>query len=131
MHALDHKVNRRLELWVIFENSEAFLRPEDLSARDIPAEAARVAQLLRLGEVGFMSSTQGILRALAFRDVVISLQCPDGMPVVVALERPPTFDGDLRPVARRVQELALPAPDALQRLHDLLKRNGKDRLQKR
>src|SRR3984893_15702034 len=41
---------------VRFKDAKAFLRPVNLPAGNIPAEAARVAQFLRLGQVNFTSA---------------------------------------------------------------------------
>src|SRR5262249_21651514 len=50
VHTIEHHLQRRLGRRIVFEDAKAFLGPEDLSARDVPAEAARVTQLLRLGQ---------------------------------------------------------------------------------
>jgi len=95
----------------------------------VPANAAGVTQLLRLGQVGFLGSTQRILGVFAVRDVVVGLERPERIPAVGSLERPSTCDDDLCPVVLRVQELALPAPGAEQRFRDLFERRGEDGLQ--
>jgi hypothetical protein len=95
----------------------------------VPANAAGVTLLLRLGQIGFLGSTQRILGAFAIRDVVVGLERRGRIPAVGSLERPPACDDDLCPVALRVQELPLPAPGAEQRFRDLIERRGEDGLQ--
>src|SRR6202011_3432247 len=107
MHPLENQRDRRLDRFVISENSEALFRPEYLSTCSVPAEAAGLAQLLRLGQAGFLGSTQCIFGASAVRDVVVGLERRERMPAVGSLQRPPACEDDLCPVALGVHEFAL------------------------
>src|SRR5580700_2308851 len=49
--------------WIVFENAKRFLRPEDLSAGNIPSETARMANSLRFRQISF-AALQGLFRAL-------------------------------------------------------------------
>src|SRR5260370_35619815 len=88
MHSLENQRDRRLDCFIISKNSAALLRPEDLSTWTVPANPACVTQLLRLGPVGFLGSTQRILGAFAVRDVVVGLDRSERIPAVGSLERP-------------------------------------------
>src|SRR5262249_26340653 len=50
------------------ENAESLFRPEDLSGRDVPAEAAGAAQPLRFGQEGLAALQRGLC-LLAIFDV--------------------------------------------------------------
>ncbi len=61
MYSSEKQFDRGAAGRVEFKNPKAFLRPEDLSARDVPAEASGVAELLCLRQVGFLNPAQRIL----------------------------------------------------------------------
>src|SRR5260221_11430284 len=50
MTPLENKCHTRFRRWVVLEDSKCFLRPEDLSGRNPPAEAASVADALRFSQ---------------------------------------------------------------------------------
>src|SRR5258705_8686606 len=68
MNSRENKIHRRLRYWTALKNSKGLVGPKDLAARDLPAEAARVAQFLGFGQIRF-ASTDGFLRDLAVRDI--------------------------------------------------------------
>src|SRR4029453_6437059 len=68
MNSRENKIDRRLRFWTALKNSEGLVGPEDLAARHLPAEAARVAQLLGFSKIRF-ASADSFLRNLAVRDI--------------------------------------------------------------
>ena len=50
MHATEHQVESDIRCGLVPEDAECLFRPEDLSGRDVPAEAAGAAKPLRFGE---------------------------------------------------------------------------------
>ena len=69
VNALKDYVDRRFDRAVDFQNPIGFVRPEHLAARHLPAEAARDAQPLSLGQIGF-APPQRAFGALLILDVV-------------------------------------------------------------
>jgi hypothetical protein len=69
VHALHHRLDRRLYCRVVAEDSKAFVGPKDFTAQGIPAEAACGAQLLRLGKVGRLASLQRLLDAFLLGNI--------------------------------------------------------------
>jgi hypothetical protein len=61
MHPLQKQVDRRLRRLVESQYSIAFLRPEGVAARNLPAETAGPAELLGFVQVGFDAPALGIL----------------------------------------------------------------------
>src|SRR5260370_551752 len=62
MSSLYHQIDGNLGCRFAFKNSKGLLRPVNLAAGNIPAEAARVAQFLSFRQVGF-TPPQGSLGA--------------------------------------------------------------------
>src|ERR1700733_7373311 len=62
--SLYHQLERRIGRGIELEYSKCFIGPEDLSARDVPAETARTAQPLGLRQVT-LALTQRSLGPLA------------------------------------------------------------------
>src|SRR5580692_6116864 len=50
------KSQRRLRIRIALKDSEGLVRPENLSARNLPSEASGVAESLGFGQVGFAPS---------------------------------------------------------------------------
>src|ERR1700691_2151595 len=50
------KSQRRLRIGTALKDSKGLVRPEDLSARNLPSEASGVAESLGFGQVGFAPS---------------------------------------------------------------------------
>ena len=73
MDALKNEFQRRLHGQVALEDAEGFLRPDDLAGGGAQAEAAGMAQLLCLGEIG-LALSQRVLGLLALGDVLASDQ---------------------------------------------------------
>ena len=73
MGARLNELERRLDIRIVLEDAIGLLRPADFSACHVPGKASRLAQPLRVGEVG-LASAQGILGALALGDVIVGLQ---------------------------------------------------------
>src|SRR6266852_2512217 len=53
MNSLQYQLQRRLNCLIVLKDLVGFIRPEDFSVQDIPAETASVAQLLRFRQVSF------------------------------------------------------------------------------
>src|SRR3984893_7337656 len=53
MNALEHQLQRRLHRSIVLKDVVGFLRPVDFSAENAPAEAARMAEGLSLGQESF------------------------------------------------------------------------------
>ena len=51
VHSIEHHFDGDIRRGLVPEDPEGLFRPEDLPAGHVPAEAARVAELLRLGEI--------------------------------------------------------------------------------
>ena len=60
VHAIEHHFDRDARRWLVSEDAESLFRPEDFPAGHVPAEAAGVAEPLRLGEIG-LTALQGAL----------------------------------------------------------------------
>src|SRR5580704_1100845 len=83
MSSLEHELHCRLIGAVAFKDANRFLRPVEFAARNIPTEAARVAQPLRFRQIGlaalqlgspfrhlcleFVAGSAKLLLALAYR----------------------------------------------------------------
>src|ERR1700682_1762823 len=59
MSPLDNKFHGRFRRSVTLEDSEGFVRPDDLSAGDIPSKAPGTAQSLRFGQIHFAMQQRG------------------------------------------------------------------------
>ena len=71
--ALQHQIERRRRRRVACEDAIGLLRPSDLTARDLPGEASRLAQTLRIGKIG-LALAQGIFCHFPLGDVVVVLE---------------------------------------------------------
>src|SRR4029079_5602859 len=103
MGALHREVERRGDCRIVLENAERLVRPADPSARNVPAEASRVAQRLCLGKVG-LAPAESIFRLFAVFDVgVAAVPLHDGS-VFIAKRRDaseePAIDAIETPDAR-------------------------------
>ena len=58
MNSLEYQLQRGFNRSIKFKYLVGFLRPEDFSTRNVPAEAASAAQALRLGQVS-LAAVQG------------------------------------------------------------------------
>src|SRR6266436_6374760 len=56
MNSLEYQLQRGFNRSIKFKYLVGFLRPEDFSTRNTPAEAAGVTQFLRFGQVSFTAS---------------------------------------------------------------------------
>ena len=77
----------------------------------------------------FVALSQRFGGLLSLGDVVGRNEMGDGIARRVALQRPPSCDGDVRPVAPSVDELALPSARAEQSRRDVPEGLGPDGLQ--
>ena len=68
MNSLERQVQCRFNRPIVCEDSKRFGRPVDLTAGNIPAKTACVAQYLRFGQVNF-TSPQLLFRSLAVVNV--------------------------------------------------------------
>src|SRR6267154_2712229 len=53
MNSLQYQLQCRLNCSIVFRDIVGFIRPEDFSTRNVKAEAACVAQFLRLRQISF------------------------------------------------------------------------------
>src|SRR5438270_880592 len=68
MNALEHQFQRRLHRSIVLKDVVGFLRPVDFPAENAPAEAARMAEGLSLGQESF-AALQCLLGSSAVVDV--------------------------------------------------------------
>src|SRR6185437_9856688 len=129
MHTLQHEFERRYDPRLELENPEGLLGPDDFAAPYVPAEAARAAQALCLGEVRCLAAPQRLFGLLARRNVVAGFERRERTTVAVALQRPAAGDHKFGAIAARVNQLAIPAPGAQERRGYLFERRRKARLQ--
>src|SRR6266849_1733316 len=55
MNSLQYQLQCRLNRSIVFKDIVGFIRPEDFSTRNVPAEASSTAQALRLGQVSLVA----------------------------------------------------------------------------
>src|SRR6266850_3023218 len=72
MTPLENKCHTRFRRWVVLEDSKCFLRPEDLSGRNPPAEAASVADALRFSQK-CLAGPELLFRPLALGNFLFQL----------------------------------------------------------
>src|ERR1700722_12544556 len=75
MGSLHHMVYCHLGAGLVTHDPKSFTRPIQLSAGDVPPEAARMTEPLRFREVSFASS-QGLLGAAPFNSLFSFAQRP-------------------------------------------------------
>src|ERR1700754_3451590 len=64
MGALENELHGWLRRPITFEDSKRLIRPDDLSALDIPSEASSTGQSLRFGQVHFAAQQRGFTSLL-------------------------------------------------------------------
>src|SRR6202051_3960894 len=125
MHSLEYALDGGMDLRIVSGDPEGFLGPGEFTARDVPAETAGAAQLLRLGQIGCLTSSKHLFGPFARYDVIAGLERRFRLPALIALQGPAALDHPLRAIPLCVDEFALPAIGAHQSVCDLIKRHGK------
>src|SRR5262245_59707074 len=108
MDTAQHKLDGWTDRRIVAEDPEALLRPEDFTARYVPAEAAGVADLLCLGDISLLAAQQSLFGPLAFGDVGVAGEPSRRAPLFIPAQKPSARDRDLGAVAGCMNDLALP-----------------------
>src|ERR1700722_11909067 len=70
MHPAQYRIEGHFRCWVQTENTETLLAEVNISSRNAPCPASRVAESLPFAQIG-LASLQGLFRPLAFRYVPV------------------------------------------------------------